>query len=231
MQYANVTAGRFISRPNRFIARVEINGAAETVHVKNTGRCRELLLPGSTVYLARAANPARKTQYDLIAVEKVRPGKAPLLVNIDSQIANDAAAEWLRNGGLFSPKAILRREVTYGASRFDFYAQDGETRAFLEVKGVTLENDGVAMFPDAPTERGVKHIRELIGCVQAGYEAYILFVVQMKEIRELRPYDTMHRAFGDALREAAAAGVQILAMDCRVTPDTITLDAPVPVKL
>lgn len=231
MQYRKVIPGRFINRPNRFIAHVEIDGREETVHVKNTGRCRELLLPGSTVYLACADNPARKTKYDLIAVKKQRDGKDPLLVNIDSQAANDAAEEWLRSGVLFSEEAVIRREVNYGASRFDFYVEDGDTRAFLEVKGVTLEKNGIAMFPDAPTERGVKHIRELINCMQMGYKAYILFVLQMKEIRALRPYDAMHRAFGDALRDAAAEGVHVLAVDCRITPDSITPDAPVPVSL
>lgn len=231
MKYLNVCKGKFISRPNRFIAQVEINGQQETVHVKNTGRCRELLLPGATVYLAKAENPLRKTPYDLIGVEKKREGKSDLAVNMDSQAANDAAAEWLKKGALFSKDAVIRREVTYGKSRFDFYIEYADQKAFLEVKGVTLERDGLALFPDAPTERGVKHIMELISAVQEGYQGYILFVVQMKEIHALSPNDLMHKAFGDALRQAKQAGVQILAVDCIITPDTMEIDSMIPVKL
>lgn len=188
-------------------------------------------MPGTLVYLAVCQNPARKTKYDLIAVEKARAGKSPLLINMDSAAPNAVAAEWLPKSGLFSPAARFKREVTYGGSRFDFYIEDGDTKAFLEVKGCTLEEDGVARFPDAPTERGVKHIRELIACHEAGYKGYILFVVQMKEIDYLCPNDATHRAFGDALREAAAAGVGVLAVDCTVTPDTLTADTPIPVQL
>ncbi len=231
MKYLNVCKGKFISRPNRFIAQVEINGQQETVHVKNTGRCRELLLPGSTVYLARAENPSRKTQYDLIGVEKKRDGKPDLAINMDSQAANDAAAEWLKKGALFPKDAVIRREVTYGKSRFDFYVEYADQKVFLEVKGVTLERDGLALFPDAPTERGVKHIMELISAVQEGYQGYILFVVQMKEIHALSPNDLMHKAFGAALRHAKEAGVQILAADCIITPDTMEIDSMIPVKL
>lgn len=231
MQYGHVVSGRFLSRPNRFIARVAIDGREETVHVKNTGRCRELLLPGSRVYLAVSDNPARKTKYDLIAVDKHRDGKPTLPVNMDSQAPNTVAAEWLPHSGLFAQDAVIRREVRCGESRFDFCIQEGERRTWLEVKGVTLEQDGVAAFPDAPTERGVKHIRELIARRQAGERAMILFVLQMKEITCLHPNDVTHPAFGEALRQAAAAGVEILAMDCLVTPDTLTIDAPVPVVL
>ncbi len=231
MKYKQVLSGVFLERPNRFIAHVLLNGVRETVHVKNTGRCRELLLPGSKVYLAAAENPDRKTKYDLIAVEKHRGNAAPLLINMDSQIPNAAAEEWLKNGGLFSGNAIIRREVQYGNSRFDFYVTDGPRKAFLEVKGVTLEKEGIAMFPDAPTERGVKHVRELIQCMKTGYEAYVLFVIQMKGVRAFCPNDGIHRKFGDALREAARSGVQILAMDCTVTPDSIALDGAVPVHL
>ena len=230
MKYRNIREAEFISRPNRFIARVLIGGKEETVHVKNTGRCRELLTEGCTVYLEKSDNPARKTKYDLVAVEKLRSGKPPLLVNMDSQIPNAAAEEWLRKGELFSEQAVVRREFTFGESRFDFRIDDNGAASFLEVKGVTLENDGIASFPDAPTERGVKHIHELIRARREGYGAYILFVLQMKEIRELRPNDVTHRAFGDALRLAKQEGVNILAYDCIVTPDIMTIDKPIPIR-
>lgn len=231
MKYQKVISATFLSRPNRFIAYVRVNGEIEVAHVKNTGRCRELLVEGCTVYLAVSDNPLRKTKYDLIAVEKVRAEKPPLMINMDSQIANDVAGEWLHACNLFSPNAVVRREVTHGASRFDFYIEDGDRRAFLEVKGVTLENDGVAMFPDAPTERGVKHVEELAACVREGFEAYVLFVVQMKDIRLVRPHDEMHRAFGDALRAAVRCGVHVLAIDCIVSPEEIIPDLPVAVEI
>lgn len=231
MQYASVIRGQFCSRPNRFLAVVRIGGQEEIVHVKNTGRCRELLIPDCTVYLSRSDNPNRKTKYDLIAVEKQREGKPPLLINLDSQIPNAAAAEWLETGSLFSANAVFRREVTHGSSRFDFSIMDGNIQSFLEVKGVTLEQDGIALFPDAPTLRGVKHLQELTACQQAEIPAYLLLVIQMKEIRAFRPNDAMHPQFGEALRRAAAAGVTLLARDCIVTPDSITIDAPVPIQL
>ncbi|WP_302680407.1 DNA/RNA nuclease SfsA [uncultured Ruminococcus sp.] len=231
MQYASVIRGQFCSRPNRFLAVVRIGGQEEIVHVKNTGRCRELLIPECTVYLSRSDNPNRKTKYDLIAVEKQREGKPPLLINLDSQIPNAAAAEWLETGSLFSANAVFRREVTHGSSRFDFSIIDGNIQSFLEVKGVTLEQDGIALFPDAPTLRGVKHLQELTACQQAEIPAYLLLVIQMKEIRAFRPNDAMHPQFGEALRRAAAAGVTLLARDCIVTPDSITIDAPVPIQL
>lgn len=226
MKYSKITEGRFISRANRFVATVEINGVPTTVHVKNTGRCRELLVPGTTVYLAVSDNPARKTKHDLIAVNK-----NGLLINMDSQIPNDIAAEWLPESGLFSPDAIIRREVTCGKSRFDFMICEGEKTSYLEVKGVTLETNGVARFPDAPTERGAKHLRELTALAQQGIGAYVLFVIQMKQIRELRPNDAMDPAFGTALREAAQAGVVIRAVDCVVTPENITADREVQIVL
>ena len=218
MTYATpVVKAKFLSRPNRFIALVELNGETVAVHVKNTGRCKELLPPGATVYLAASANSARKTPYDLVAVEKVCPDGRILFINMDSQAPNDIAAEWLPHSGLFTPHAVFRREVTHGGSRFDFCITEGEgAPAFLEVKGCTLERDGVAYFPDAPTERGVKHIRELTALARGGGAAYILFVTQMKGVTALRPNDDTHRAFGDALREAEAAGVRILAVDCIV---------------
>ncbi len=231
MKYETVVPARFLRRINRFVAHVELDGNQTVVHVKNTGRCKELLTEGCTVYLACSDNENRKTAYDLVAVEKQREGKAPLLVNMDSQIVNGVAEEWLKAGHLFSKNAIIRREVTYGNSRFDFYIEDGERTAFLEVKGVTLERDGIASFPDAPTERGVKHLKELIRCKEEGHEAYVLFVVAMKEMRYLHPNDETHKAFGDALREADAAGVQVLAVDCIITPDSVTASEILPVIL
>lgn len=231
MTYKNIVKGIFISRPNRFIAHVEIDGKEEIVHVKNTGRCKELLTPGCVVYLSVSDNPARKTKYDLIAAEKQRDNLPSLLINLDSQIPNDAAEEYLRKGTIFSENAVIRREVKYGNSRFDFYIEDNGERIFLEVKGVTQEMNGTALFPDAPTERGVKHIEELISCTKDGYKAYILFVIQMKEIDRLIPNDGTHKAFGDALRKAKEAGVEIIAMDSVVTPDSIAIDKEVPVVL
>ena len=226
-----VIPARFISRPNRFIALVEVNGRTVTVHVKNTGRCRELLVPGATAYLAAAESPARKTPYDLIAVDKILPDGRTVTINMDSQAPNAIAAEWLPLSGLFPESAAIRREVTHGDSRFDFCIRDGDTTAYLEVKGCTLEQDGVALFPDAPTERGVKHIRELTSLARSGIPAYILFIIQMKGIHAFRPNDSTHKAFGDALREAATAGVRILAVDCHVTPDSVTVDGYIPVVL
>lgn len=232
MKYENVVKGEFVSRPNRFIAKVIIDDKEETVHVKNTGRCRELLKKGVTVYLERSLNPNRKTQWDLTAVRKIRSEKPELLVNMDSQMPNYAAYEWLSSKNpLFSQNALIRREVTFGDSRFDLYIQDGDRKAFMEVKGVTLENDGYALFPDAPTERGVKHIKELIKAVNAGYEAYLLFVIQMKEIHTFSPYREMHPDFADALTEAFRCGVKIIAMDCLVLPDEMKIDSEVKVVL
>lgn len=232
MKYpCEVKVATFLSRPNRFIAQVVVDGCEHTVHVKNTGRCRELLIPGVTVYLAKSDNPARKTGYDLIAVEKIRVGNAPLLINMDSQVVNDVTEEWLKKGLLFSKGATVRREVTWGNSRFDFYIEDGERRAFLEVKGVTLEQNGIARFPDAPTERGIKHLRELVACMQQGYEAYVLFVIQMKEIQCFSPNDAMHLAFGNTLREAVNQGVHALAFDCVVSPNRIEIDQKIEMDL
>ena len=227
MKYNNIVEGRFIERPNRFIAKVEIGGVTETVHVKNTGRCRELLVKGTTVYLEKSNNPERKTGYDLIAV--LKNGKT--LINMDSQIPNAVTEEWLRKGNLFSKDAVIRREVTHNKSRFDFYIEEGDRKIFLEVKGCTLETESIARFPDAPTERGVKHINELIDCTNLGFEAYILFVIQMKGIKHFEPNDVTHKAFGDALRNAENKGVRILAYDCIVTPDSIKIDKEVKVLL
>lgn len=227
MQYKTILKAVFLSRPNRFIAYVLLNSETVTVHVKNTGRCKELLVPGCTVYLSVSDHPARKTKYDLIAAEKARDGKPPLLINLDSQIPNDAAAEWLPVSGLFSESAVLRREFTHGDSRVDLYVEDGARRAFIEVKGCTLERDGVALFPDAPTERGVKHLKHLIRAAQEGYEAYLLIVIQMKDISVFRPNETTDPAFAQALREAKDAGVKIIAMDCLLRPDEMKIDSPI----
>ena len=231
MKYSHVVKGIFESRPNRFIAYVNVEGKNQVVHVKNTGRCQELLVPGCTVYLECAQNPQRKTPYDLIAVVKERQGKPPLLVNMDSQVVNGVVEEWLREGNLFENATLIRREVAWGKSRFDFYIEANGRKIFLEVKGVTLETDGVASFPDAPTERGVKHLGELVACQKDGYEAYVLFVIQMAEMHLFTPNDTRHKGFGDALREAQKQGVKVLAYDCLVTPDSITLNTPIPISL
>ncbi len=230
MKYKKTVQGTFLSRPNRFIAKVIINGVEETVHVKNTGRCRELLVPEARVYLYESDNPNRKTKYDLIAVEKVTD-RGVLLINTDSQIPNDVTYEWLKSGALFSPDAVIKREYTYKKSRFDFYIEDKGKKIFLEVKGVTLENNGVASFPDAPTERGVKHINELVSALDEGYNSYILFVNQMKGINKFIPNDITHKAFGDALRNAVEKGVKILAVDCVVTEDLIEISEFIPVYL
>ena len=227
MQYKKVKEAIFLSRPNRFIAKVLLENREETVHVKNTGRCKELLIPGARVWLSESDNSERKTRYDLIAVEKA----GQRLVNMDSQLPNAAAAEWLPRSGLFSPSAILRREVTWGTSRFDLYVEDGERKAFIEVKGVTLEQEGLARFPDAPTQRGVKHLRELTACLPDGYEAYVLFVIQMDGISAFSPNEATDPAFAIALRQAAEAGVKVLAYDCTVTPDRLELRDPVPCLL
>ena len=225
MQYAKMVPGRFLARPNRFIAHLEIDGKEEICHVKNTGRCRELLTPNAQVWCLDALSPTRKTRYDLIAVQK-----GNRLINMDSQAPNAAAKEFLASGGL-GHISDLRAEHKMGNSRFDFaFVKDGK-QCYLEVKGVTLENDGVCAFPDAPTERGAKHLRELTELAKAGYGAYVLFVIQMADVKYLHPNDGTDPAFATALREAAKAGVQVLAYDCAVTPDTMVIHDPVPVKL
>ncbi|MBQ3505003.1 MAG: DNA/RNA nuclease SfsA [Oscillospiraceae bacterium] len=225
MHYDNMVQGTFLARPNRFIAHVCIGGQTEVVHVKNTGRCRELLPPGAEVYCQRSQNPARKTKFDLITVRK-----GSRLINMDSQAPNLAAKEWLLCGGL-GEISDLKAEYTHGDSRFDFsFYRDGK-QCFLEVKGVTLENDGVCAFPDAPTERGAKHLRGLTRAVQEGYGGYVLFVIQMSDVSHLHPNDATDPRFGEALREAAAAGVQVLAADCAVTVDSMAIRNPVPVIL
>ena len=227
MRYGKIQAARFLRRPNRFVAEVELEGRTEAVHVKNTGRCRELLVPGARVYLTPGENPARKTAWDLIAVEK-----GPLLINMDAQAPNRVFVEWAAAGHFVPGLTLLRPETTWGRSRFDFYWEAGpERRGFVEVKGVTLEQDGVAAFPDAPTERGVRHLEELSAARREGYECAVCFVIQMKGPTRFRPNEATHPAFGAALRAAAEAGVDVLAYDCRVTPDQLWLDAPVPIDL
>lgn len=227
MKYKNnIHKARFIDRPNRFIAHVELDGLIQVCHVKNTGRCKELLRTGSLVYLEENSNPNRKTKYDLVAVEKDK-----LLVNIDSQAPNKVVKEWLEAGGLYPNPTLVHPEVKHGNARMDFYIEDKKRRAFIEVKGVTLENDGVAAFPDAPTERGVKHIYHLIDLLQEGYEAYLIFIIQFKPVRYLIPNDITHAEFGKALREGVAAGVHVLAYDCIVKPDSMELDQKVQVRL
>ncbi len=225
MKYHRIKLGSFLSRPNRFIANVKIDDQVHTCHVKNTGRCRELLQPGVTVWCEEAQNPHRKTKFDLITVQK-----GHRLINMDSQAPNIAAGEWLADGGLGSITA-LRAESFHGDSRFDFSFEKNGQRCFLEVKGVTLEDQGICAFPDAPTTRGVKHLKGLTQAAKDGFGAYVLFVIQMTDVAYLHPNDTTDPAFGAALREAAASGVTILAMDCNITPDTITLRQPVEVRL
>lgn len=226
MQYGKILPARFLSRPNRFVARVEAEGEELVCHVKNTGRCRELLVPGATVWLEESPNPSRKTKFDLIAVEK-----GDRLINMDAQAPNKVFGEWAAAGGFREGLTLLRPETTYGSSRFDFYWESSKSRGFVEVKGVTLEEDGVARFPDAPTLRGVKHLDELVKAREAGYEAAVCFVIQMENVRWFAPNDETHPEFGQALRRAAQAGVEILAMDCAVTPQSLTMGKPVPIRL
>ena len=223
LMYDVVIPGRFIARPNRFIARVAVDGQEVTAHVKNTGRCRELLLPGAPVILSRAAKEGRKTAYDLVAVYK-----GDMLVNIDSQAPNAIAHDYLKAR---FPQALVRREAVYGPSRLDFHVQDGEMSLYAEVKGCTLEEEGLALFPDAPTERGVKHLESLMDCVEKGHQALALFIIQMRPVKAFSPHDRMHPAFGETLRKAAGAGVEIRAFDCLVTEQGLALGQPVPTIL
>ena len=225
MRYDNMVPGVFLARPNRFIAHIEIDGNVEICHVKNTGRCRELLPQGAQVWCQCSTNPARKTKYDLITVRK-----GNRLINMDSQAPNAAAREWLLAGGL-GQISDLKAEDTHGDSRFDFSFTRNGRKCFLEVKGVTLENDSVCAFPDAPTERGTKHLNGLARAVEEGYDAFVLFVIQMADVKYLHPNDSTDPAFGAALRQAFAGGVTVLAMDCAVTETEMTIHQPVPIKL
>jgi len=215
-----------LERPNRFIAYAELNGKKETIHVKNTGRCAELLRPGAVIYVQESDNPERKTKWDLIAVEK-ETGRGKRLINMDSQIPNRVVQEWIEAGNLFPDVSLVRPETTYGNSRFDLYVEAGDRKIFIEVKGVTLEEDGVCRFPDAPSDRAVKHLEELIRAKKEGYEAYVFFVIQMKGVSYFTPNTDTHPAFAEALRRAKEAGVEILAYDCNVTPDSIVVSDPV----
>ncbi len=245
MRYRNIQKATFLSRPNRFIAKVLLDGKEETVHVKNTGRCRELLVPGCTVYLEGSANPERKTAFDLVAVEK-----GDRLINMDAQAPNRLFQEWAQEGNFRPGLTLLRPETRFENSRFDFYWEVGERaglepaptvppgaasiarpKGFVEVKGCTLEKDGWTYFPDAPTERGVKHLRELLRAREQGYEAAVCFVIQMAGAVGFSPNDETHPAFGDALRAAAAGGVEVLAVECALTPEEVHMTHRIRIKL
>ena len=226
MRYEAISPAVFLSRPNRFIAHVLLNGEDTVCHVKNTGRCRELLLPGAVVYVQHSAAPGRKTAYDLIAVEKDER-----LINMDAAAPNRVFGEYLAAGGLGFVPSRIRAEQRRGDSRFDFSFEHGARRCFAEVKGVTLEENGVVRFPDAPTERGVKHLRGLIDCVRDGLDAWAMFIVQMENVAYFEPNRKTHPAFAEALCDARAAGVKLLALDCRVTPDSLEAGSPVEIRL
>lgn len=225
MRYDHIREGRFLSRPNRFIAHVEVDGKVEVCHVKNTGRCRELLIPGTTVWIDESDNPNRKTRFDLIAVDR-----GGMMVNMDSQAPNRLFAEWAKEGHLGTLDEI-KAECRFGESRFDFRLRQGEQLTYVEVKGCTLEVAGEALFPDAPTERGVRHIRELMAAKAAGHRAILFIVIQMKGAKVFRPNRVTHPAFADALQEAQAAGVEIMAWDCVVSPETVRIDQPIEVRI
>ena len=227
MRYKNIVKGTFINRPNRFIANVDIEGAPTVCHVKNTGRCRELLIPGATVFLEKSDNPERKTQYDLIAVYKEEN-----LFNIDSQAPNKVFGEWLTSGkSCFESITNIKPECKYGNSRFDFYIEADGRKIFAEVKGVTLENDGILSFPDAPTERGTKHIRELCDCIENGYEAVVAFVIQTKNAKYFTPNADHDPAFAQELKNAHRKGVRIIALCCDVTSDSLSISDYTEVRL
>lgn len=226
MIYDNVEKGIFRSRPNRFIAIVEVNGKDEVCHVKNTGRCRELLINGTEVILQKSSNQKRKTKYDLISVYK-----NGILINMDSQAPNKVFYEWALKGNFLPDIGLIKPEFTYGKSRFDFYIETGKEKIFVEVKGVTLEKDGVAMFPDAPTECGVKHVNALAECIKAGYKAYVIFVVQMEKAEYFTPNRETHEEFADALINACKSGVKIMALSCKVEENCLVIEDTLQVKL
>lgn len=237
MKYEKIIEATFVDRPNRFIAQVMVGGELVKAHVKNTGRCKELLIPGAVVYLEdfEGRMGERKMRYSLVGVEKNTPA-GTLMINMDSQAPNKVVAEALADGRIklegMGPLNVVKAEKTFGQSRFDFYAEDesGQT-AYIEVKGVTLEDGGIVRFPDAPTERGVKHINELMEAAAAGHRTYVIFVIQMEGMREFRPNDNTHKAFGDALRTACRAGVGIMAYECAVTENSLEITVPVQVNL
>lgn len=218
MKYNNILEGKFIERPNRFIAHIEIDGKIEICHVKNTGRCKELLTPNARVFVQKNDNPKRKTKFSLIGVIKENR-----IINMDSQVTNKVVHEWVLRGGLFKDIILIKPEAKYNKSRFDFYIETKSQKIFIEVKGVTLENEGVVKFPDAPTERGVKHIKELCDAINEGYEAYIIFVIQMKDVLHFEANVETHKEFAEALKEAKKYGVHILALDCEVSEDSIDI--------
>lgn len=226
MYYNNILKANFIDRPNRFIANIRVNGENTIAHVKNTGRCKELLLPQATIYVQHNDNSKRKTKYSLIAVEK-----GNLLINMDSQAPNKVVHEWLEKEQPFGTLKFLKPETVYGNSRFDFYLETNTRKMFLEVKGVTLENNGIVKFPDAPTQRGVKHIEELCHCLQDGYEAAIIFVVQMQGMKYFTPNRKTHSEFAEALIKAQGLGVKILAVECSVTPNSLEIVGKIPIHL
>ena len=226
MIYKNIQKARFLNRPNRFIAHIDIDGKTEVCHVKNTGRCRELLTENATVFVQKSDNPNRKTKYDLISVLK-----GENLINMDCQIPNKVFGEWAQNSGFFGEIKLLKAEKTFENSRVDFYIETDNDKIFVEVKGVTLEQDGVVMFPDAPTERGVKHINELCRCIDNGYKAYIFFIIQMDNVKYFTPNRKTHPQFADALKAAAEKGVGVYALDCKVSENSIAADKFVEVRL
>lgn len=226
MIYENIVTGNFLSRPNRFIAQVNINGINETVHVKNTGRCKELLTENAKVLCQHFANTSRKTAYDLISVYK-----GDRLINMDSQAPNKVFKEFLEKNILFENIEIIKPECKYQNSRFDFYVKTADKEIFIEVKGVTLEENGVVLFPDAPTERGIKHLNELITAKNQGYDAYVVFVVQMENVKYFTPNSKTHKAFAQALSNAKNNGVNVLCYDCKVTETTLDINNPVEVKI
>ena len=225
MEYKNIESAKFMERPNRFIAYVEIDGEKKICHVKNTGRCKELLIPGVNVWVQHIKSPLRKTEYDLICVEK--DGE---FINIDSQSPNKIFRQWAENSGYFGNGATIRSEVKFKNSRFDFCIEKDGKKTFVEVKGVTLKEGEAALFPDAPTDRGVKHLRELISCIKDGHGAYVFFIIQMKGVSYLSPNKITHPEFATALSDAIDAGVKIFALDCKVTPESIEADNFVEIK-
>lgn len=219
MKYNNITQGTFIERPNRFVAVVDIDGKKEICHVKNTGRCREILKPGTKVVLSISDNPERKTKYDLIAAYK-----GNLLINIDSQAPNKVFGEWVKGSGFFGKITYIKPECKYKNSRFDYYIETENDKIFVEIKGVTLEENGVCRFPDAPTERGIKHLKELSECVKEGFGAYVFFIVQMDYGNSFEPNRKTHPEFADALCAAKENGVNVICMNCKVTEDTLLIE-------
>lgn len=226
MKYNNIKKAKFINRPNRFIANIEVDGKVEVCHVKNTGRCKELLIENVDIFVQEFDNSNRKTKYDLISVYK-----GDRLVNIDSQVPNKVFHEWLKKGLLFNDIKLIKPEFKYNNSRFDFYVETEHKKILMEVKGVTLEEDGIVLFPDAPTERGLKHINELIDCLEEGYVAYVVFIIQMKDVFYFTPNYNTHKAFGETLKKAREKGVNIIALDCKITEDSIEVEDLVDIKL